>query len=250
MIEVEDEHAEARFVAARIAALVEEGFSGSEIARLLPDERAVARARGRARPPGHRLPGDRRAALLRARRDQGRDRVPAGDRQPVRRGLAACASRTGRAAGSATRRSRACRRSPTRRGSRSGRRWAAPTRPASAPRRCKAVQVVPDAAPVAAGAGAGAAGRRAASSACSSSSGYLEALEAERTIEAQGRIENLQELVGVAREYLEQAAEPSLSRSCRRSRSTPTRTRIRGDGSLVTLMTLTTRRASSSAPCS
>ena len=32
-------------------------------------------------------------------------------------------------------------------------------------------------------------------------SGYLEALEAERTIEAQGRIENLQELVGVAREY-------------------------------------------------
>jgi DNA helicase-2/ATP-dependent DNA helicase PcrA len=31
--------------------------------------------------------------------------------------------------------------------------------------------------------------------------GYLEALEAERTIEAQGRIENLQELVGVAREF-------------------------------------------------
>src|ERR671922_1199351 len=41
--------------------------------------------------------------------------------------------------------------------------------------------------------------------------GYLESLEAERTIEAQGRIENLQELVGVAREWLEQAAEPSLS---------------------------------------
>ena len=31
--------------------------------------------------------------------------------------------------------------------------------------------------------------------------GYMEALEAERTIEAQGRIENLQELVGVAREF-------------------------------------------------
>ena len=31
-IEVEDEHDEARFVAARVAALVEEGFSGSEIA--------------------------------------------------------------------------------------------------------------------------------------------------------------------------------------------------------------------------
>jgi ATP-dependent DNA helicase UvrD/PcrA len=32
-------------------------------------------------------------------------------------------------------------------------------------------------------------------------SGYAEALEAERTIEAQGRLENLQELVGVAREF-------------------------------------------------
>src|SRR4029078_2306644 len=38
-------------------------------------------------------------------------------------------------------------------------------------------------------------------------SGYLTTLEAERTIEAQGRIENLQELVGVAREYQEQADE-------------------------------------------
>ena len=41
-------------------------------------------------------------------------------------------------------------------------------------------------------------------------SGYLDALEAERTIEAQGRIENLQELVGVAQEYQAAAerAEP------------------------------------------
>jgi DNA helicase-2/ATP-dependent DNA helicase PcrA len=42
-------------------------------------------------------------------------------------------------------------------------------------------------------------------------SGYLEALEAERTIEARGRIENLEELVGVAREYEAGAEEPSLS---------------------------------------
>ena len=34
-----------------------------------------------------------------------------------------------------------------------------------------------------------------------SETGYIEALEAERTIEAQGRIENLEELVRVAREY-------------------------------------------------
>jgi DNA helicase-2/ATP-dependent DNA helicase PcrA len=42
-------------------------------------------------------------------------------------------------------------------------------------------------------------------------SGYLDALEAERTIEARGRIENLEELVGVAREYEAAADEPSLS---------------------------------------
>ena len=53
-IEVEDEHAEARFVAAEIAALVEEGYSGERDRGLLPDERAVARARGRARAPGDR----------------------------------------------------------------------------------------------------------------------------------------------------------------------------------------------------
>jgi DNA helicase-2/ATP-dependent DNA helicase PcrA len=42
-------------------------------------------------------------------------------------------------------------------------------------------------------------------------SGYIESLEAERTIEARGRVENLEELVGVAREYDAAAQEPSLS---------------------------------------
>src|SRR4051812_35539326 len=41
--------------------------------------------------------------------------------------------------------------------------------------------------------------------------GYLESLEAERTIEARGRVENLEELVGVGREYDAAAHEPSLS---------------------------------------
>jgi DNA helicase-2/ATP-dependent DNA helicase PcrA len=41
-------------------------------------------------------------------------------------------------------------------------------------------------------------------------SGYMEALEAERTFEAQGRIENLEELVGVAREF--EASGPSVPR--------------------------------------
>jgi DNA helicase-2/ATP-dependent DNA helicase PcrA len=69
-------------------------------------------------------------------------------------------------------------------------------------------------------------------------SGYLEALEAERTIEALGRIENLQELVGVAREYQERAEEPSLSHFLQEISLYSDQDAIRGEESLVTLMTL------------
>jgi ATP-dependent DNA helicase UvrD/PcrA len=69
-------------------------------------------------------------------------------------------------------------------------------------------------------------------------SGYLEALEAERTIEAQGRIENLQELVGVAQEYQAQADEPSLSSFLQELSLYSEQDAIRGEQSLVTLMTL------------
>jgi ATP-dependent DNA helicase UvrD/PcrA len=69
-------------------------------------------------------------------------------------------------------------------------------------------------------------------------SGYLDALEAERTIEAQGRMENLQELVGVAREYQQQAAEPSLSGFLQDISLYSEQDGIREEESLVTLMTL------------
>jgi DNA helicase II / ATP-dependent DNA helicase PcrA len=69
-------------------------------------------------------------------------------------------------------------------------------------------------------------------------SGYLESLEAERTIEAQGRIENLQELVALAREWLESATEPSLSTFLQEVSLYSDQDAIRGEGSLVTLMTL------------
>ena len=69
-------------------------------------------------------------------------------------------------------------------------------------------------------------------------SGYLGALEAERTIEAQGRMENLQELVGVAREYVENAQEPSLSSFLQEISLYSDQDALRGEGSLVTLMTL------------
>jgi DNA helicase-2/ATP-dependent DNA helicase PcrA len=70
--------------------------------------------------------------------------------------------------------------------------------------------------------------------------GYLEALEAERTIEAQGRIENLEQLVEVAREFDgTHAAEQDrldvfLQETALRS---DTDTRV-DDGGMVTLMTL------------
>ena len=69
-------------------------------------------------------------------------------------------------------------------------------------------------------------------------SGYLESLEAERTIEARGRIENLQELVGVAQEYAEQAEEPTLSEFLQQISLFSDQDTIREEQSLVTLMTL------------
>jgi DNA helicase-2/ATP-dependent DNA helicase PcrA len=69
-------------------------------------------------------------------------------------------------------------------------------------------------------------------------SGYMEGLRAERTIEAQGRMENLQELVGVAQEYQHTAAEPSLSGFLQELSLYSDQDAIRGEQSLVTLMTL------------
>ena len=69
-------------------------------------------------------------------------------------------------------------------------------------------------------------------------SGYLESLRAERTIEAQGRIENLQELVGVAQEYQATSPEPSLSGFLQEISLYSDQDAIRGEQSLVTLMTL------------
>jgi DNA helicase-2/ATP-dependent DNA helicase PcrA len=68
--------------------------------------------------------------------------------------------------------------------------------------------------------------------------GYFAALEAERTIEAQGRIENLQELVGVAQEYVQQSPEPGLSGFLQEISLYSDQDAMRGEQSLVTLMTL------------
>jgi DNA helicase II / ATP-dependent DNA helicase PcrA len=69
-------------------------------------------------------------------------------------------------------------------------------------------------------------------------SGTLEALEAERTIEARGRIENLQELVGVTREWQAAAAEPTLSGFLQEISLYSDQDAMRGETNLVTLMTI------------
>jgi DNA helicase II / ATP-dependent DNA helicase PcrA len=73
--------------------------------------------------------------------------------------------------------------------------------------------------------------------------GYLEALEAERTIEAQGRIENLEELVGAAREFdargpLSGDGEATLERYLQEVALVADADSRRDDEGLVTLMTL------------
>jgi DNA helicase II / ATP-dependent DNA helicase PcrA len=68
--------------------------------------------------------------------------------------------------------------------------------------------------------------------------GTLEALEAERTIEARGRIENLQELVGVAREYRLENADASLAGFLQDISLVSDQDTIADDRGLVTLMTL------------
>jgi DNA helicase-2/ATP-dependent DNA helicase PcrA len=71
-------------------------------------------------------------------------------------------------------------------------------------------------------------------------SGYRESLEAERTIEAEGRLENLEELVSVAREWRErtETEDKTLSAFLQEISLYADQDAIRGDTSLVTLMTI------------
>jgi DNA helicase II / ATP-dependent DNA helicase PcrA len=74
--------------------------------------------------------------------------------------------------------------------------------------------------------------------------GYFDALESERTIEAEGRIENLQELIGVAREFdanreLEGEGEvPPLEEFLQQISLYTAQDDLRAEESLATLMTL------------
>jgi DNA helicase-2/ATP-dependent DNA helicase PcrA len=72
--------------------------------------------------------------------------------------------------------------------------------------------------------------------------GYFEALEAERTIEAQGRLENLHELIGVAREFDAnwegERGQPALAEFLQQLSLYSEQDALRDANDLVTLMTL------------
>ena len=68
--------------------------------------------------------------------------------------------------------------------------------------------------------------------------GYIETLRAERTIEAEGRLENLEELVSVAREYDATAEEPALEEFLQQIALFSEQDNLRDDEGIVTLMTL------------
>ena len=197
VVELEDEHAEARFVVSQIVELIEQGFSGAEIAvfyrtnaqsRVIEDllarqqisyrviggprfyERAEIKdaiayltllvptppTRSVARP--HHQPASPRDRRHHARAPAQPRRRPGNQRSGSRSGAPA----RGRAAsGDRAQRQR------------------------SSSRRSRAVAAERD--------GLGAS--RSCSSCLLQRTGYVEALEAERTVEAEGRIENLQELV-------------------------------------------------------
>ncbi len=169
---------------------------------LLPDERAEPGARGHAGALRDPLPGDRRDEVLRPGRDQGRGRLPAACSPTPPTRSPSPGSSTRRGAGSASRPRRGCSRTRTRSATTSGtssptprrsRRWARRrSRPSAAsPSRWPGLRERAErGGPVAE-----------LLEAVLHESGYIEALEAERTVEAEGRVENLEELVGVAGEF-------------------------------------------------
>jgi ATP-dependent DNA helicase UvrD/PcrA len=235
-IEVEDEHAEARFVAARIASLVEEGYSGSDVAvfyRTNAQSRVLEDVLVRQGVAYQVIGGPR--FYERAEIKDAIAYLQVLDNPADAVSLMRIANRPRRGIGDSS---------------------------ISRLVTFADAQAIPlwDALPRADEAGVGAAPQKAVRALHTllaslmsraqelsvpelieemlARSGYLESLEAERTIEAQGRIENLQELVGVAREWLDNAQEPSLSGFLQEISLYSDQDAIRGEGSLVTLMTL------------
>ena len=235
-VEVEDEHAEARFVAAEIARLVENGLSASEVAvfyRTNAQSRVLEDVLVRQDVPYQVIGGPRfyeRAeikdlvAYLSVLGQPHRRSVASPHRQPAetgdRRHVAAAARHP-------------CRLARQLALGGDGR----PRRGRSRHRGGEGSAGLPQHDGIADGARPGAPRRRAGGGG-TRSHGTITAYEAERTIEARGRVENLQELVGVAREYREQSEKPLLAEFLQSISLVSDQDEISDERGLVTLMTL------------
>jgi DNA helicase-2/ATP-dependent DNA helicase PcrA len=236
VLEVEDEHAEARFVAAEIAALVDEGFAGSEIAvfyRTNAQSRVVEDVLVRQEIPYQVIGGPR--FYERAEVKDAVAYLQAIDNAFDAVSLTRVANRPRRGIGDAS-----LARLQAYADAQGISLWEALAQPEEAGVGAAPLKAVQRLRTLMESLMAGALELSVPElvERVLERSGYLEALEAERTVEAQGRIENLMELVGVAREYQGAAAEPSLSEFLQQISLYSDQDELEEERSLVTLMTL------------
>ena len=234
-----DEHEEALFVASEIERLARRGGVPQPRRRgLLPDERDVPRDRGRVRAGRHVLPRLRGRAVLPAARDQGRARLPSAAAEPAGRRLVPAGrehaqARDRRRHGGVDRVVRRDGGDRRRRGVPARRREHVVEHPGSGA--VAGFNQVMTALQAHLDEGAGPARMI---ELAGQESGYLLELETERTIEAQGRIENLQELAGVAMETAARDPDATLDEFLELVSLVGEQDEYEEEDSSVTLMTL------------
>ena len=216
--EGETERDEAEFVAATIGSALGEDAGPADFAvfyRTNGQSRVLEEALRGARHP---LRGRGRHALLRPRRDQGPDRLPAGRSQNPddEMALLRIVNTPGPGHRRRHRSTSVAALGPARSGWACGRRWSGRRRGGDDPRRLTGQRPAQEAGGVRradepAARGRAALGPAALAEKVLEDSGYRDALAAEASLEAEGRMENLLELVAQMREYEREAEEPTLA---------------------------------------
>jgi DNA helicase-2/ATP-dependent DNA helicase PcrA len=237
VIEVEDEHAEARFVAAEIARLVGEGWSGSELAvfyRTNAQSRVLEDVLVRQQVPYQVIGGPRFYERAEIRDVVAYLTVLENTQDAV--SLLRIANRPRRGIGDTSLQRLVAHADAT-----GGSLWEAMADPSAAGLGTAAVKAVSGFHTMI-GSLLSAAQELPVDElleAVLDRSGTIQAYEAERTIEARGRVENLQELVGVAREHrARDDVEPTLATFLQEISLASDQDALRDGEPLVTLMTI------------
>jgi DNA helicase-2/ATP-dependent DNA helicase PcrA len=235
-LEVEDEHAEARFVAAEVASLIDEGFSGSEIAvfyRTNAQSRVIEDVLVRQEIPYQVIGGPRFYERAEVKDVIAYLQVIDNPYDAV--SLQRIANRPRRGIGDAS-----LARLQTYADAHGISLWEATEFAEEAGVSAKPLRAVQSFRTVIQSLQSGALELEVPElvQRVLDQTGYVAALEAERTIEAQGRKENLQELVGVAQEYQAATTEPSLSHFLQEISLFSDQDALTDQESRVTLMTL------------